>query len=89
MAAAICLVVVNAFTYMQVMESSGNAKEGTFSSAIHPTVHKLNTKLTILCTVYLLYPIATVSFPVPWGRIAGKEWGDPNGKHVLAVHGKL
>ena len=25
---------------------------------------------------------------MPWGHIAGKEWGDPNGKHVLALHGR-
>jgi hypothetical protein len=30
-----------------------------------------------------------VKFPVPWGHIAGREWGDPQGKHVLALHGWL
>jgi hypothetical protein len=29
-----------------------------------------------------------VKFPVPWGHIAGREWGDPQGKHVLALHGE-
>ena len=32
---------------------------------------------------------AVVSFPVPWGHIAGLEWGDPSGKPVLAVHGQF
>ena len=30
-----------------------------------------------------------VRYLVPWGHIAGKEWGDPNGKHVLALHGRF
>jgi len=29
-----------------------------------------------------------VSFPVPWGHIAGREWGDPTGTPVLALHGE-
>lgn len=28
-----------------------------------------------------------VSIPVPWGVIAGKEWGDPNGVPWLGLHG--
>lgn len=31
----------------------------------------------------------TVSLPVPWGQIAGKAWGNPDGKPVLALHGVL
>lgn len=27
--------------------------------------------------------------PVPWGVIAGKEWGDPNGKPWIVLHGWL
>ena len=30
----------------------------------------------------------SVKFSVPWGHIAGREWGDPAGKHVLALHGE-
>jgi pimeloyl-ACP methyl ester carboxylesterase len=30
-----------------------------------------------------------VRFPVPWGHIAGQEWGNPERKHILAVHGWL
>jgi len=30
-----------------------------------------------------------ISIPVPWGIIAGKEWGPPDGKPWLAVHGWL
>ena len=29
----------------------------------------------------------TVSFPVPWGQISGKSWGNPDGRPVLALHG--
>ncbi len=27
--------------------------------------------------------------PVPWGKIAGKEWGDPGGPAWIALHGWL
>ena len=37
----------------------------------------------------LSFNVAAVSFPVPWGHIAGKEWGDPHGTPVLALHGML
>lgn len=30
-----------------------------------------------------------IKVPVPWGHIAGKEWGDPNGEPWLALHGWL
>lgn len=30
-----------------------------------------------------------VQFPVSWGHIAGKEYGDPRGHPVLCVHGWL
>ena len=30
-----------------------------------------------------------VSIPVPWGQIAAKQWGNENGKPILAVHGYL
>jgi len=26
-------------------------------------------------------------FPLPYGQLAAKEWGNPNGIPVLAVHG--
>lgn len=32
-------------------------------------------------------PIVAVTLPVPWGHVAGKAWGDPAGKPVLALHG--
>ncbi|XP_023930155.1 serine hydrolase-like protein [Lingula anatina] len=28
-----------------------------------------------------------VRFPVPWGHIAAKVWGDPGGRPVLGLHG--
>ncbi|XP_066292631.1 serine hydrolase-like protein [Branchiostoma lanceolatum] len=30
-----------------------------------------------------------LQFPVPWGNIAGKAWGDPLGRPVLGLHGYL
>ena len=30
-----------------------------------------------------------VSIPVPWGIIAGREWGSPTGVPWIAVHGWL
>ena len=30
-----------------------------------------------------------VSIPVPWGKIAGKQWGNEKGQPILAVHGYL
>lgn len=30
-----------------------------------------------------------VHIPVPWGHIAGKRWGNPEGKPVLCLHGWL
>ena len=27
------------------------------------------------------------TFPVPWGFVAGKAWGQPGGHPVLALHG--
>ncbi|CAH1272988.1 SERHL2 [Branchiostoma lanceolatum] len=30
-----------------------------------------------------------LQFPVPWGHIAGKAWGDPLGRPVLGLHGYL
>ena len=30
-----------------------------------------------------------VSIPVPWGKIAGKQWGNKNGTPILAIHGYL
>lgn len=30
-----------------------------------------------------------VTIPVPWGHIAGKRWGNAQGKPILAVHGWL
>ena len=30
-----------------------------------------------------------VEVPVPWGHIAGKRWGNKNGKPILAIHGYL
>ena len=29
-----------------------------------------------------------MTFPVPWGHIAAKVWGNPTGKPVLALHGE-
>ena len=37
----------------------------------------------------LIMVFLTVQLPVPWGHIAGKSWGDPAGRRVLAVHGEL
>ena len=44
------------------------------------------------CIAYSLLPThipscCTVSFPVPWGQISGKSWGNPDGRPVLALHG--
>ncbi|XP_064405880.1 serine hydrolase-like protein isoform X2 [Halichondria panicea] len=30
-----------------------------------------------------------IQLTVPWGHISGKSWGNPAGKHVLALHGWL
>ena len=30
-----------------------------------------------------------VKIPVPWGHIAGKEWGSPSGEPWIALHGWL
>ena len=30
-----------------------------------------------------------VTIPVPWGKIAGRQWGNEQGKPILAVHGYL
>ena len=30
-----------------------------------------------------------ISIPVPWGKIAGKQWGNEKGQPILAVHGYL
>ncbi|KAI8501216.1 Serine hydrolase-like protein 2 [Branchiostoma belcheri] len=30
-----------------------------------------------------------LQFPVPWGHMAGKAWGDPLGRPVLGLHGYL
>jgi hypothetical protein len=38
--------------------------------------------------VKLWFSLLAVTFPVPWGHIAAKAWGNPMGKPVLALHGK-
>merc|ERR1712107_957574 len=30
-----------------------------------------------------------IEIPVPWGKIAAKDWGDENGKPWLGIHGWL
>ena len=30
-----------------------------------------------------------ISVPVPWGHISGKQWGNENGKPMMAIHGYL
>ena len=35
-----------------------------------------------------VFSLLAATFPVPWGHIAAKAWGNPMGKPVLALHGK-
>lgn len=54
-------------------------------------LHWNQKKVAIVCDIkglYSSYDIA-VTIPVPWGHVAGKAWGDPTGKPVLALHGML
>ena len=34
-------------------------------------------------------PAEEITIPVPYGHIAGKAWGDPQGKAILVLHGWL
>jgi len=57
----------------------------------HPTKIRLNeTSSRLLSSISNEYERPNeVSIPVPWGKIAGKQWGNENGTPILAIHGYL
>ena len=61
----------------------GSRAQGRFG-----TVLSLLLWHRVVCVLVSVCVCDAVSLAVPWGHVAGKAWGDPLGKRVLALHGK-
>lgn len=67
----------------------GAATRFVFGSS-KSTLHRV--KVNHIRTMSNFLPFAEgkeIKFPVSWGHIAGKEWGDPRGHPTLCIHGWL